>query len=139
MNAIEVIDAVHEAGGLLVLNGDRIKYSIPKAAAWLVAEIHRRRDEVSQLLQERALPPAMPPGVRLIKWKLRVPPIAIVEMGIVTDVNRFVAVTLVQLKSCMEGKNFLAGNWSLRELIDRLEQVGVAVEVEATQSGGQQK
>jgi antirestriction protein ArdC len=30
----------------------------------------------------------------------------------------------------------LAGNWSLRELIDRVEQVGVVVKVERTQSAG---
>ena len=32
--------------------------------------------------------------------------------------------------------DFLAGNWSLRELIDRLEQVGVVVKVETTQFAG---
>ena len=29
----------------------------------------------------------------------------------------------------MAGKNWLAGNWSVRELVDRLEQVGVQVDV----------
>ena len=73
----------------------------------------------------------MPPGVRLLKWKPKAPPIAIIQMGIVTDVNKFVAATLLQLKARLEGKNFLAGNWSLRELIERLDQVGVEVRVDA--------
>jgi hypothetical protein len=78
----------------------------------------------------------MPPGVRLLKWEPKNPPIAIVRMGIVSNVPKFVAATLLQLKAPLENKDFLAGNWSLRELVDRLEQVGVMVKVESTQSAG---
>jgi len=31
----------------------------------------------------------------------------------------------------MAGENWLAGNWSVRELVDRLEQVGVKADVAA--------
>jgi hypothetical protein len=74
----------------------------------------------------------MPPGVRLLKWQPKDPPIAIVHMGIVSNVPKFVAATLLQLRARLEGKDSLVGNWSLRELVDRLEQVGVAVEIEST-------
>jgi hypothetical protein len=47
-------------------------------------------------------------------------------------VPKFVAATMLQLRARLEGKDSLAGNWSLRELLDRLEQVGVAVEIEST-------
>jgi hypothetical protein len=136
MTALEVMDAVKEAGGLLVLNGNRIKYTIPKAATWLVTELRNQREEVSELLRERAVPSQMPPGVRLLKWKPKAPPIAIIHMGIVTDVDKFVAATLLQLKARLEGKDFLAGNWSLRQIVDRLEQVGLLVKVESTPSVG---
>jgi hypothetical protein len=78
----------------------------------------------------------MPPGVRLLKWEPKNPPIAIVRMGIVSNVPKFIAATLLQLQARLEGKDFLSGNWSLRELVDRLEQVGVVVKVESTQSAG---
>jgi hypothetical protein len=74
----------------------------------------------------------MPPGVRLLKWEPKEPPIAIVHMGIINNVEKFVAATLLQLEARLEGKDFLAGNWTLRELVDRLEKVGVDVEVENT-------
>jgi len=81
----------------------------------------------------------MPPGVRLLRWEPKNPPIAIVHMGIVGNVHKFISATLLQLQARLEGKDFLAGNWSLRELIERLEQVGVAVEIEGMQSMGRQK
>jgi len=72
----------------------------------------------------------MPPGVRLLKWEPKTPPVAIVRMGIVSNVDKFIGATVRQLRARLEGKDFLAGNWSLRELVDRLEQVGVHVRVE---------
>jgi len=78
----------------------------------------------------------MPPGVRLLRWEPKNPPIAIIRMGIVGNVHKFVAATLLQLRARLVGKDSLAGNWSLRELVDRLEQVGVVVEIESTKSSG---
>jgi len=51
-------------------------------------------------------------------------------MGIVTNVDKFIAATLRELRARLEGKDFLAGNWSLRELIERLDQVGVKLKVD---------
>jgi len=48
----------------------------------------------------------------------------------------FVDAAILQLTARLEGKDFLAGNWSLRELVERLEQVGVAVEVQQEAIGG---
>jgi hypothetical protein len=136
MTAIEVLHAVEEAGGSLALNGGQIKYTIPKRAEWLVPELKQHREELIGLLREGGTPQPMPPGVRLLKWEPKNPPIAIVRMGIVSNVPKFIAATLLQLQARLEGKDFLAGNWSLRELVDRLEQVGVVVKVEGTQCAG---
>lgn len=136
MTAIEVLHAVKKAGGALALNGGQIKYKIPKPAAWLVTELKQHREDLIGLLREGETPPPMPPGVRLLKWEPKNPPIAIVRMGIVSNVPKFIAATLLQLQARLEGKDFLAGNWSLRELVDRLEQVGVVVKVVSTQSAG---
>jgi len=55
-------------------------------------------------------------------------------MGVVTDVPRFVWSTLCQLDAALRGKQCLAGHWTTRELLDRLEQCGVNVEIEAVVS-----
>lgn len=130
MTAAELVEAVHQAGGVLTLDGDRIRYNVPKTASWIVTELRRQKDGVVAMLRKMSEPPEMPQGVRLVEWKLKVPPIAILRMGIVTDVKKFADATILQLKARLEGKDFLAGNWHLRELVERLEQVGVKVAIE---------
>jgi hypothetical protein len=137
MNAPEILEAVHNAGGSLTLNGQRIQYALPDSAAWLITELKQNREELIGLLKEAGTPPLMPPGVRLLTWEPKTPPVVIVRMGVVANVDKFISATLRQLRARLEGKNFLAGNWSLRELIDRLEQVGVTVSVENTHTGEQ--
>ena len=132
MTAIEVLHAVEKAGGSLALNGGQIKYTIPKRDVWLVTELKQNREDLIGLLREGRTPPGMPPGVRLLKWEPKTPPVAMVHVGIVNNVDKFIGATLRQLRARLEGKDFLAGNWSLRELVDRLEQVGVEVTVENT-------
>jgi hypothetical protein len=137
MNAPELLEAVQSLGGSLTRSGERIQYALPDSALWLVTELKQHREELIGLLREGETPPPMPRGVRLLKWEPKNPPIAIVRMGIVSDVPKFVAATLLQLQARLEGKDFLAGNWSQRELVDRLEQVGLDVEVESTPIGGE--
>jgi hypothetical protein len=74
-------------------------------------------------------PPEMPAGVRLLDWKPKQPPVAITTWAVVNDVPQFVRATFEQLRAALDGKNWRAGNWSVRELVDRLEQCGVQVEV----------
>jgi len=139
MTATEVLDAVERAGGSLALNGAQIKYTMPKEAAWLLHELKQNRKDLIELLRENGTPPPMPPGVRLLKWKPQTPPVAVVRMGIVSNVDKFIGATVRQLRARLEGKDFLAGNWSRRELVDRLEQVGVVVSVENAQSSSVEK
>ena len=49
-----------------------------------------------------------------------------------TDVDKFACATLAELGHALAGRNWLAGNWSIRTLIERLEQVGVVVELTAS-------
>jgi hypothetical protein len=134
MNAPDLLEAVQNAGGSLRLNGRRIQYALPDSAVWLLTELKQNRDDLVALLREREDPPPMPPGVRLLKWLPKSPPLAIVRMGIVSNVHEFIAATLLQLRARLECKDFLAGRGPLRELVDRLEQVGVEVCVESAQS-----
>lgn len=74
-------------------------------------------------------PLPMPKGVRLLKWAPQLPPVAIETRAVVNDVPKFIRTTLGQLRAAMTGKSWLAGNRSVPELVDRLEQVGVKVRV----------
>src|ERR1019366_8397512 len=70
-----------------------------------------------------------PKGVTLLRWAPERPPVAIESWAVVNDVPQFIRTTLRQLQAAMVGKNWLAGNCSVRELVERLEQVGVKVSV----------
>jgi hypothetical protein len=129
MNALKVVRAIENLGGALVLSCGRIKYSIPRSAAWLLPEVKQKREAIIGLLEHRMPLPSMPRGVRLVRWSPQEPPIMLQESSVVIDVDKFIAATLVQVSACLEGKDYLAGNWPLRVLIERLEQVGVVIEL----------
>jgi hypothetical protein len=74
-------------------------------------------------------PVAMPAGVRLLRWAPKQPPIAVTTFSVVTDPQSFIRSTLGQLEAALQGKFWAAGNWSVRDLCERLEQVGVRVDV----------
>ena len=61
----------------------------------------------------------------LLRWAPKRPPVAIETWAIVNDVPQFIRATLEQLRAAIAGENWLAGNRSVRHLVDRLEQVGV--------------
>jgi hypothetical protein len=85
---------------------------------------------LAETAQNEPLP--MPKGVTLLRWAPERPPMAIESWAIVNDVPQFIQTTLGQLQAAIAGKNWLAGNCSVRELVERLEQVGVMVSVEET-------
>jgi hypothetical protein len=88
-------------------------------------------DPYAVALEETAQsePQPMPKGVTLLRWAPVRPPVAIESWAVVNDVPQFIQTTLRQLRAAMAGKNWLAGNCSVRELVERLEQVGVEVSV----------
>jgi hypothetical protein len=75
--------------------------------------------------------PEMPAGLRLLDWKPKLPPAAITTWVVVNDVPQFVQTTLAQLEAALRGDNWVAGNWSVRDLLELLEQAGIKVEVES--------
>jgi hypothetical protein len=53
-----MVSRLEKGGGALVLDGDRIKYSVPKGsneAQELLAELRKHREEVQELLRQRAI------------------------------------------------------------------------------------
>jgi len=134
MTPAQVLMEIEKSGGSIRLDRDQIRYAIPKPAAWLVPEVQRQRGAIVELLGRRRSIPPMPSGVRLLRWSPKTPPVVLQQCSVVIDVEKFIVATLAQLKARLQGKDFAAGNWSKRELIERLEQVGVEVEVDMEKS-----
>ena len=135
----DAIVAVEVLGGRFWLDHDEVRYRAPHTAAARIRPhlelLRQQRNRVVELLRQRDIPP-MPSGVRLIHWSPKPPPVAIQRCSVVNDVHLFARTTLRQLEFAMAGNNWLAGNWSVRELVDRLEAVGVVVELQTVQSSG---
>ena len=130
---LKVVAEAESKGVRLRLAGGKVKAAFPASAKHevdlLLERLRRNRDEVVEILRGRSEIPSMPAGVRLVCWNLEKPPVAIERCSVVNDPALFARRTLEQLQVALEGKNCLAGNWSIRELVDRLEQVGVVVEL----------
>lgn len=110
------------------IHRDHVTY---QARDWRTPE-EGRSDPYAVALEEttKSVPQPMPNGVRLLRWAPETPPVTIESWAVVNDVVKFIHTTLGQLQAAMVGKNWLAGNRSVRELVDRLEQAGVSVRVE---------
>ncbi len=97
------------------------------------AEISTRGDVPEPVLvvadDAGGLIPPMPPGVHLVEWKLKAPPIAIETCAVVTDTALFAKSTLEQLRIAMRQPKRWVG-WSVPQLLDRLGQVGVLLNLD---------
>jgi hypothetical protein len=138
IEVLEIVSRLEQSGGTLVLDGDRIRYSVPSEDAEvraLLVELRKHREKVRAFLQERAVIPAMPPGVRLVGWEPKPAPVMLTHYAVVTDVGRFIRMTLLELRAALAGKRWQAGHRSVRELVDRLEQCGVILQVSDVEAG----
>jgi hypothetical protein len=121
-----------EGGGK---RGDPYKYAFSfSCSRALLAELRKDREKVRAFLQDRALVPAMPPGARLVRWEPKQAPVILTHYAVVTDVFRFISMTLVELKAALAGKRWQSGHRTVRELVDRLEQCGVILQVSGVEA-----
>ena len=123
-----LIDGIEAAGGVLAIHGERIRCRLPEDATYLLEELRLRRSDVLTALRRRNTIPLMPPGVRLLGWHLKEPPIAIESCSIVVDPAGFARSTLEQLWNALENPKRWIG-WTIPQLVNRLAQIGVEVEV----------
>jgi hypothetical protein len=86
---------------------------------------------VLSLLRRREEIPLMPSGVRLVDWEPKPVLVVLTQFSVVTDVDRFIRMTLLELKAALADKRWQSGHRSARELVDRLEQCGVRLDIEA--------
>jgi hypothetical protein len=134
MSLSEVVKEVEAVGIALRLEGEKvIRFPESHQREELASQItflRAHREEVREFLRTRRSLPAMPPGVRLVQWNLKQPPVAIETCAIVTDPDLFARTTLDQLRNALAEPKRWVG-WSVSQLIDRLAQVGVIVAVKA--------
>ena len=123
MQLNEIIRTVYAAGGRLWLEGDKLHARLPEKLRPLVPVIRERKPEIVDLLSQR---PAMPAGVRLVRWEPKIAPVELSRCETVVDVDKFIRSTLMQVEARLHGKDWLAG-WTLSTLIDRLAAVGCHV------------
>lgn len=124
MQASEILRTVENAGGELWVAGESLGYRLPETAISLVDELRTCKWELLDLLRER---PSMPAGVSLVRWEPAPAPVKVNRWMAVLDTDRFIRVTLDQIDARLNGVDWKAGNWTLSELLERLEAVGVTV------------
>jgi hypothetical protein len=130
---LEVLAEIEAAGAAVQLAGGkiRIRYREEPQREHLADQVNflrAHRDDVVEWLKVRTTIPAMPPGVRLLKWSLKETPVAIEACAIVTDSALFARTTLEQLAIALAEPKRWVG-WTVPQLIDRLYQIGVDVDL----------
>ena len=130
MKAQEIIHEVEAAGGLLFLDGERICYELPPTAATLIPDLRAHRQEIVDVLRSRESLPALPTGIRLAAWKPKRPPVVLTRYSVVVDTYSFIQRTLEELGAAIGSTNCSADMSQVRELMERLEQAGVRVELD---------
>jgi hypothetical protein len=124
VQASEILRTVENAGGALWVTGESLGYRIPESESSLLDELRTCKWELLDLLRER---PPMPAGVRLVSWEPVSSPVKINRWLTVLDTDKFIRVTLEQIDARLNGIDWKAGNWTLSELIERLDAVGISI------------
>jgi hypothetical protein len=134
--APEVVSRIEELGGYLALDADgNIRYRVPKdspEAQALLATVRAQKQNLLAYLRTRPplKAPAMPKGVRLIRWEPRLAPVAIDLCSVVVDVPKFIESELQALDSRLNNPWTIHGGFTIPQMLDRLAQVGVLVGLE---------
>lgn len=74
--------------------------------------------------------PTMPKGVRLIAWEPKPAPVAIDVCFVVVDVPEFIEKELLALDSRLNNPWTIHGGFTVPQMLDRLAQAGLVVELE---------
>lgn len=135
MSVAEVVSKVESAGVAFRLDGDRVRVWYPdndrrQELAAQIAFLREQRAEVAAYLKARSAIPPMPEGVRLIRWEPKSAPVAIDVCSVVVDVPKFIEGELRALDSRMNKPWAIHGGFTVPQMLDRLAQAGLEVELE---------
>ncbi len=82
------------------------------------------------LVSAPAQPPALPPGVRLMSYQPKEPPVAITVCSVVTDVPKFIEHCLAELSARLHSPVQIRAGDSVFELLSKLADCGLELVVE---------
>jgi hypothetical protein len=74
--------------------------------------------------------PPLPQGVRLIRYAPQKPPVGIVQVRIVTDLDKFIRHYLAELDARLHNPVQIRAGGSVFEILDKLAEVGVELAIE---------
>jgi hypothetical protein len=141
MTPTSVWEALAAAGALgiqLRLDGNRIQARLPDGDKTRLSEtldcLRANREQLVAVLRERREVPPMPAGLKLVSWNPKDPPILIESCSVVVEVPLFIRSTLTQLSVAMSNRNRWIG-WTVEQLMNRLNQAGVVVELNQPHAG----
>jgi hypothetical protein len=139
----ELLETVHEfesRGGEFVLDGERVHVKYPPdlldVFAPILATLRANRQQVEMLIRERhgvpapPEPPALPRGVRLIRYAPKEPPVAVAPVSIVTNVDKFIRHHLAELDARLNHSIQIRGGGSVFEILAKLAEVGLELRLE---------
>ena len=135
MNVADIVCEVETAGVAFQLEGERVHVEYPddecrEELAEQIALLRARRAEVIAFLKTRSAVPSMPEGVRLVRWEPKSAPVAIDVCSVVVDVAKFIESELRALDSRLNDPWAIRGGFTVPQMLDRLAQAGVEVELE---------
>lgn len=140
MNVSEILVEVEAAGASFRLDGETVRVSYPddecrEGLSGQIALLRDRRDEVAAYLKQRDAIPPMPKGVRLVRWEPKTAPVGIDVCSVVVDVPKFIESELRALDSRLNDPGTIKGGFAVPQILDRLAQAGVLVDVKIWKKG----
>ena len=116
----------HKADVLVALAGPA-----PPDGEESAEETEKGSDDLDGMVAEAfPLPPSLPAGLRLISYAPKKPPVAVEQCSVVTNVKLFIQSSLAELEYRLLHPDTVRLGWTVPQMLDRLRQVGLVIEVE---------
>ncbi len=126
-------------GGTFKLADARVKVEYPEdvreSVRPILEQLRSRKEEVRQLLYKHppgtlapAECPPLPPGVKLVRYAPKPPPVLLAPWSVVTDVEKFIRAELCDLEWRLKHPKGYAAP-PLPEILSKLAEVGVELEL----------
>lgn len=123
------------AGAAFRLDGEKVLVSYPNderrnEPAEPTSLLRAQRAEVGAYLKARSTIPPIPKGVHLVACEPKAAPVRLDLCSVVFDVRKFIEAELQALDSRLNNPWTIRGGFSVPQILDRLREVGVEVEVD---------
>lgn len=132
-DATEILAELQRRGVSAAVEGNTLRLR-PKRVLddALLARVREHKADMLLEIAQQILKncPRLPKGVRLLRWEPKAPPVAIDVCSIVVDLSKFIEGELRTLDSRLNNPWTIHGGFSVPQMLDRLRQVGLEVELD---------